>query len=110
MNNEVKEIIIDLITHIWKIEKEHYVNAGEYNMREAELTDIYYELEEKIGALEQKTLGEYEEDIEELEEELEYARGQVDELADKNCELKEENEKLWGSLKEISKVVNDTWN
>lgn len=109
MNNEVKEIIIDLITRVWRTEKEYYINAGERNLREAELTDIYYELEEKIGALDQKTLGEYEEDIEELEEELEYARGQVDELADKNCELKEENDKLWDRIKEISKVVNDTW-
>ena len=110
MNNEVKEIIIDLITRVWNTEKEYYLNAGEHNMREAELTDIYYDLEEKIGALDQKTLGEYEEDIEELEEELEYARGQVEELTDKNCELREENEKLWDRLKEISKVVNDTWN
>ena len=110
MTTEVKEIIIDLITRVWNTEKEYYLNAGERNMREAELTDIYYELEEKIGALEQKTLGEYEQDIEELEEELEYARGQVEDLADKNCELKEENEKLWERLKEISKVVNDTWN
>ena len=109
MNNEVKEIIIDLITQIWKAEKEHYYSVAERNIREAELTDIYYELEEKIGALEQKTLAEYEADMKELEEELEYARGQVEELTDKNCELREENEKLWDKLKEISKVVNDTW-
>lgn len=102
MNNETKEIIINLITRTWNAEKEHYLNAGERNMREAELEDIYYELEEKIGTLEQKTLGEYEQDIEELEEELEYARGQVEDLADKNCELREENEKLWDKLKEIS--------
>ena len=109
MNNEVEEIIKDLITRVWNTEKEYYFNAGERNMREAELTDIYYELEEKISALDQKTLGEYEKDIEELEEELECARDQVDELTDKNCELKEENEKLWDRIKEISRVVNDTW-
>ena len=109
MNKEVKEIIIDLITSVWNTEKEHYLNAGERNMREAELTDIYYELEEHIGACDEATAKDYEESIEELEEELEYTRGQVDDLADKNCELKEENEKLWDKLKEISQVVNDTW-
>ena len=109
MNNEVKEIIKDLITRVWNTEKEYYLNAGERNMREAELTDIYYELEEKIGALDDKTVKDYEEDMKELEEELEYTRGQVEDLADKNCELREENEKLWERLKDIGKVVNDTW-
>ena len=109
MDNEVKEFIIDLITRVWKTEKEYYLNAGERNMREAELTDIYYELEEKIGACDEVTAKDYEESIEELEEELEYTRGQMEDLADKNCELREENEKLWDRLKEISKVVNDTW-
>lgn len=110
MTTEVKEIIIDLIARVWNTEKEYYLDAGERNMREAELTDIYYELEEKIGACDEATAKDYEESIEELEEELEYTRGQVEDLADKNCELREENEKLWDKLKEISQVVNDTWN
>lgn len=34
---------------------------------------------------------------------------EYDNLADRNCELSEENFKLKERLKEISKVVNDTW-
>ena len=102
MNNEVKEIIIDLITRAWQAEKEYYINAGERNVREAELADIYYELDEKIGALEQKTLGEYEEEIEELEEEN-------GELISRNADLAEENCKLREILTNVSEAVNVTW-
>lgn len=34
---------------------------------------------------------------------------EYDNLADRNCELAEENTKLKERLKMISKVVNDTW-
>ena len=80
---------------MWNTEKEYYLNAGERNIREAELTDIYYELEEKISALDQKTLGEYEKDMEEL--------------VDKNYKLAQENHKLREILSAVSEAVNDTW-
>ena len=102
MNNEVEEIIKDLITRVWNTEKEYYFNAAERNIREAELTYIYYELEEKIGALDQKTLEGYEEEIEELEAENTA-------LANENYNLRLQNDSLLNRLDKISRVVNDTW-
>ena len=51
----------------------------------------------------------YTDEREEYEEEIENLEADIDDLIDKNYNLKEENDKLWERLKDISKVVNDTW-
>ena len=109
MDTEIEIVIKDLITRVWRTEQEDYANSAERNIREGELTDIYYELDEKIDALIANVAKEYEESINDLEEELNDIRGQIDDLADRNCELKEENTKLKEILKTISEAVNDTW-
>lgn len=114
MNKEqAKDKIKDLITRVWKAESQFFKTVVDRNICETELTEIWERFsdtfDELIDPVNQHEREDYEESIEALEEELEYTRGQVDDLADKNCELREENEKLWDRLKEISKVVNDTW-
>ena len=107
MDQEVKDIITEWIYEIYKLK--NFNNVAERNIWEAEVKEKWDQLDSLIGGLDPKTCEEYEEEIEELEDRLSYAEGKVEELADKNCELCEENEKLWDRLKNISKVVNDTW-
>ena len=45
MNNEVKEIIVDLITCLWIRESEYFETAADRNLFEAELRKIYETLE-----------------------------------------------------------------
>ena len=47
--------------------------------------------------------------LEDLEERLARVENNNTDLIDRNYDLNEENEKLWGRLKMISRVVNDTW-
>ncbi len=110
MNNEVKEIIIDLITRFWKRESAHFETTADRNIFEEEMEDIYWTLDTKIGMLEQKTLGDYEEEIEDLEERLAISENDNTDLIDRNYELAQENMQLWERINAISKVVNDTWN
>ena len=114
MNKEqAKDKIKDLIARVWEVESQFFETAVDRNICETELTEIWERFsdtfDELIDPVNQHEREDYEESIEDLEEELDYARGQVEELTDRNSELREENEKLWNRLKEISKVVNDTW-
>ena len=107
---KVKEIVKDLMERLY-IDKGFNslsCNPLERNLFEAEMQEIWNEFEAHL-AIDPDEREEYEEEIEDLEDRLSYAEGKADELVDRNCELKEENEKLWDRLKEISKVVNDTW-
>lgn len=110
VNKQIIEITKQLIERCYKYESQFFETTADRNICEAELKDIYDTVDSTMSDLDLTEREEFEEEIEALEEELEYARGQVEELADKNCKLREENEKLWDRLKEISKVVNDTWN
>ena len=108
---KVKEIVKDLMERLYAEKGFNILNCNplERNLFEAEMQEIWDEFETHV-ALDPDEREEYEEEIEDLEDRLSYAEGKVDDLVDKNCELREENEKLWDRLKEISKVVNDTWN
>ena len=108
---KVKSIIKDLMEQLYKAKgfNDLHCNPLERNIFEAEMKELWENVEAHI-VLGHDEREEYEEKIEDLEDRLSYAEGKADELADRNCELCEENEKLWDRLKEISKVVNDTWN
>ena len=110
VNKQMIEITKQLIERCYKYESQFFETAVDRNICEAELMDIYDTVDSVMSDLDLTEREEFEEEIEALEEELDYARGQIVDLADRNCELREENEKLWDRLKEISKVVNDTWN
>ena len=108
---KVKEIVKDLMMRLYAEKGFNSLSCDplERNIFEAEMQEMWDEFDVRI-AVDPDEREEYEEEIEDLEDRLSYAEGKVDELADKNCELKEENDSLWNRLKEISKVVNDTWN
>ena len=108
---KVKEIVKDLMIRLYAAKGFNSLSCNplERNIFEAEMQEIWDEFETHVF-LYRDEREEYEEEIEDLEDQLSYAEGQVEELADKNCELREENEKLWSRIQEISKVVNDTWN
>ena len=108
---KVKEMFKDLIERLYAANGFNSLSCDplERNLFEAEMQEIWDEFETNV-VLYRDEREEYEEEIEDLEDRLSYAEGQVEELADKNCDLKEENEKLWNRIQEISKVVNDTWN
>lgn len=107
---KVKSIIKDLMEQLYiaKGFDNLRCNPLERNIFEAEMKDLWKDVEASL-ALPPDEREEYEEEIEALEDKLSYVEGRYDELADRNCDLAEENEKLWERLKEISKVVNDTW-
>ena len=108
---KVKSIVKDLMEQLYDAKgfNNLHCNPLERNIFEAEMQDIWDEFETHVF-LYRDEREEYEEEIEDLEERLSYAEGKVEELVDRNCELSEENENLWNRLKDISKVVNDTWN
>ena len=107
---KVKSIVKDLIEQLYDAKgfNDLHCNPLERNIFEAEMQEIWDEFDACL-AIDPDEREEYEEEIEDLEDRLSYAEGKADELADRNCELCEENDKLWERLKEISKVVNDTW-
>lgn len=107
---KVKSIVKDLIEQLYDAKgfNDLHCNPLERNLFEAEMQEVWDEFDARFS-IDPDEREEYEEEIEDLEDRLSYAEGKVEELVDKNCELKEENEKLWDRLKEISKVVNDTW-
>ena len=108
---KTKSIMKDLIQQLYEAKGFDNPNCNplERNLFEAEVQEIWDEFEARL-AIDPDERDEYEEEIEDLEDRLSYAEGKVEELTDRNCELREENEKLWERLKEISKVVNNTWN
>ena len=107
---KVKSIIKDLMEQLYiaKGFDNLRCNPLERNIFEAEMKDLWEDVEASL-ALAPDEREEYEEEIEALEDKLSYVEGRYDELADRNFDLAEENEKLWHRIKEISKVVNDTW-
>ena len=109
MNNEVKEIIVDLMTQLWKSKLAFFETVVDRNIFEAEMKEIYDKLDEKIGWLDSHTMQEYEEEIEDLEERLKMSENDNTDLIDRNYDLAQENMKLWERISAISKVVNDTW-
>ena len=107
---KTKSIVKDLMHQLYEAKgfNDLHCNPLERNIFEAEMQEMWDEFEAHL-AIDPDEREEYEEEIEDLEDRLSYAEGKVEELVDRNCELKEENERLWDRLKEISKVVNDTW-
>ena len=107
---EVKDIVKNLMEQLYEAKgfNDLKCNPLERNLFETEMQKVWDECETYL-ALDPDECEEYEEEIEELEDKLSYAEGRADELADRNFDLAEENNKLWTRLKEISKVVNDTW-
>ena len=107
MNNEVKEIIIDLMTELYVAKGYTDISlvqfVGERNAFEARMKDTYDKLDALIGACDQATEEDYEEEIESLEE-------QVGELASRNEDLSDENFRLRQILTNVSEAVNVTWN
>ena len=107
---QVVNIVKDLIEQLYEAKgfNDLKCNPLERNLFETEMQKVWDEFETYL-ALDPDEREEYEEEIEALEDKLSYVEGRYDELADRNCDLAEENEKLWNRIKEISKVVNDTW-
>ena len=107
---QVVNIVKDLIEQLYEAKgfNDLKCNPLERNLFETEMQKVWDEFETYL-ALDPDEREEYEEEIEALEDKLSYVEGRYDELADRNFDLAEENEKLWNRIKEISKVVNDTW-
>ena len=107
---KTKSIVKDLMEQLYEAKgfNDLHCNPLERKIFEAEMQEVWDEFDTRLG-VDPDEREQYEEEIEDLEDRLSYAEGKVEELADKNCELCEENERLWDRLKEISKVVNDTW-
>lgn len=97
-------------------------NPLERNIFEVEMKELWEEVEAH-SVLYTDEREEYEEEIESLKadiddlkdyndnlrEEIQILQGDNTDLIDKNYDLRQENDKLWERLKDISKVVNDTW-
>ena len=109
MNNEVKEIIVDLLERLYK---EHFLNmpphdhiALERNMFEAELKEIYDNLDAKIGACDQVTVEEFEEEIESLEETIKEQKEEYDALMVKYEDLEEDYKDLEKTLDKVKEAI-----
>ena len=100
---KVKNIIKDLMQRLYEAKGFNNLHCDplDRNMFEAEMKYLWEEVETstELGPGER----------EEYEEEIENLKADIDDLKDHNDSLREENEMLWERLREISKVVNDTW-
>ena len=107
---KIKSIIKDLMEQLYTAKGFDNLrcNPLERNIFEAEMKDLWEDIEAYL-ALAPDEREEYEGEIEELEGRVDELTDRNYELTDRNFELVEENNKLWERLKEISKVVNDTW-
>jgi uncharacterized coiled-coil DUF342 family protein len=121
---KVKDIIKDLMEQLYKAKglDSFDCNPLERNMFEAEMKELWEDVETH-SVLYTDEREEYEEEIEslkadiddlkdyndDLREKIQMLENDNTDLIDRNYELKEENDKLWERLKNISKVVNDTW-
>ena len=76
-------------------------NPLERNIFEAEMKELWEDVEAHTIL--------YTDEREEYEEEIESLKADINDLIDRNYDLKQENDKLWEKLKSISKAVNDTW-
>lgn len=100
---KVKSIIKDLMEQLYEAKGFNNLDCNplERNIFEAEMKDLWEDAETHVAL--------YTDEREEYEEEIENLKADIDDLKDHNDSLREENEVLWERLKEISKVVNDTW-
>ena len=107
---EVKNIIKDLMEQLYEAKgfDDLRCNPLERNIFEAEMKDLWEDVEASLE-LAPDERDEYEAQLEDLEERLARVENNNTDLIDRNYDLNEENEKLWGRLKMISQVVNDTW-
>ena len=116
VNKQMIEITKQLIERCYKYESQFFETAADRNICEAELRDIYDTVDSVMSDLDLTEREQFEEEIEYLEDQLETLKERNEmlesdnaDLIDRNCDLREKNDKLWERLKEISKVVNDTW-
>lgn len=121
---EVKNIIKDLMEQLYEAKgfDDLHCNPLERNIFEAEMKNLWEDVEAH-SALFIDEREEYEEEIEslkadiddlkdhndDLREEIQILQNDNADLINRNYDLNQENNKLWERLKEISKVVNDTW-
>ena len=121
---KVKSIIKDLMEQLYKAKgfDNLHCNPLERNIFEAEMKELWEEAESHV-ILYTDEREEYEEEIENLKADIDDLKDYNDglheriqtleydntDLIDRNYDLKQENDKLWDRLKEIGKVVNDTW-
>lgn len=114
---KVKNIIKNLMQRLYEAKGFNNLHCDplERNMFEAEMKYLWEEVEAHV-ILYTDEREEYEEeieslkaDIDDLKERNEMLESDNAELIDINYDLVEENHKLKEGLKEISKVVNDTW-
>ena len=100
---KVKNIIKNLMQRLYEAKGFNNLHCDplDRNMFEAEMKYLWEEVEAHTML--------YTDEREEYEEEIENLKADIDDLKDHNDSLREENEMLWERLREISKVVNDTW-
>ena len=115
---QVKSIIKDLMEQLYEAKGFDNFNCNpfERNMFETEMKELWEDMEIHV-MLYTDEREEYEEEIKDLKDQLEalIERNEMLEndntdLINRNYDLELENDKLWERLKNISKVVNDTWN
>ena len=105
MNIEVKDILTNWLYELYKAKGFDNIterDPAEFNIWTAEIKAQWDALETKIGWIDSLTLEDYEEELSHLEEENA-------ELIDANMTLSQEKDALLNRLREISRVVNDTW-
>ena len=94
MNNEIKEIIVDLMTELYVAKGYTDISlvqfVGERNAFEARMKEIYDNLDEKIGACDEATAEDYEDEIDSLQESLKEQKEEYDALLIKYEDLEEE--------------------
>ena len=102
----------DLIYALY--EKQNFSTSADFNIFEAQMKKIWETIAGALGEV--IDVHQAANDAQLLEDRCVELRGQLDdienenqELIDRNYELIAENEKLKEILKNISKVVNDTW-
>ena len=123
VNKQMIEITKQLIKRCYKYESQFFETVADRNICEAELKDIYDTVDSIMSDLGLTEREEFEEEIENLEadiddlkdyndglrEKIQILQADNTDLINKNYDLKQENNKLWERLKNISKAVNDTW-
>ena len=100
---KVKSIIKDLMQQLYAAKGFDNLDCNplERNIFEAEMKELWEDVEAHTIL--------YTDEREEYEEEIESLKADIDDLINRNYDLKQENDKLWEKLKNISKAVNDTW-
>lgn len=109
----IRDTVENLMIELWRAKgfnDVHNRNAAEYNAFEADMKERWEAIDCSLAELlDSYERTDYESQIEDLEENLKIAENDNTDLIDRNYELAQENVRLWDRLKEISKMVNDTW-